>query len=520
VLYTNPIILQILDRLETPLFIVNRAGKVSWKNATAKIKIFENLNSLDWSYIFPLLPEHYAYRVYENLDEEGHLLIEGLYHATDTGAISELTTLLDFAYDEWFLTDGQGITLEVNTAAERLYDIRREEIIGKSIFELEKNHVFYPSVTAMVLRHRRAQTILQTTRSGRKLISTGTPLFNEAGMIYRVISNSKDITDFHLFKAAKEDVKLQVSTHDIKTNSPMMAKTLEAAQRVASTDATVLLLGETGVGKNNLAKYIHARSSRKYGSCIEINCAAIPEALLESELFGYESGAFTGARRQGKKGKVELANGGTLFLNEIAELPLHLQGKLLDVLQDRVISRIGSTEYVAVNFRVVAATNRNLEKMVEEGKFRQDLFYRLHVFPITIPPLRERLEDMETLVNEFLKLFTTRYQIENIQLTPDAFQTLKAYEWPGNIRELENLMERITILNPNTKISANELIDLLPTQVKFSSTDLKSRVNEFESQIFQEAAMRYRTTYEIAEYLHTSQATVVRKLKQFAITLR
>jgi transcriptional regulator with PAS, ATPase and Fis domain len=193
---------------------------------------------------------------------------------------------------------------------------------------------------------------------------------------------------------------------------------------------------------------------------------------------------------------------------------------LLDVLQDRVISRIGSTEYVAVNFRVVAATNRNLEKMVEEGKFRQDLFYRLHVFPITIPPLRERLEDMETLVNEFLKLFTTRYQIENIQLTPDAFQTLKAYEWPGNIRELENLMERITILNPNTKISANELIDLLPTQVKFSSTDLKSRVNEFESQIFQEAAMRYRTTYEIAEYLHTSQATVVRKLKQFAITLR
>ena len=193
---------------------------------------------------------------------------------------------------------------------------------------------------------------------------------------------------------------------------------------------------------------------------------------------------------------------------------------MLDVLQDRVISRIGSTEYVAVNFRVVAATNRNLEKMVEEGKFRQDLFYRLHVFPITIPPLRERLEDMETLVNEFLKLFTTRYQIEKIQLTPDAFQTLKAYEWPGNIRELENLMERITILNPNTKISANELIDLLPTQVKFSSTDLKSRVNEFESHIFQEAAMRYRTTYEIAEYLHTSQATVVRKLKQFAITLR
>ena len=457
--------------------------------------------------------------MYENIDDNGHLLVEALY-GTEPSSIRELTSLLNAAYDEWFLTDGEGITLEVNSAAERMYEISREEIIGKSIFELEKMRIFYPSVTAMVLRHKRSQTILQTTRNGRTLISTGTPLFDADGNIYRVISNSMDITEFYLFKSKPEEHKIHTVEEELKTNSPAMTKTLDAAMKVAAYDATVLLQGETGVGKNRLARQIHMWSARHHGPFIEINCAAIPDSLLESELFGYESGAFTGARRQGKKGKVELANGGTLFLNEIAELPLSLQGKLLDVLQDRVISRVGSTETLNVNFRVITATNRNLQKMVQEGLFREDLFYRLHVFPIFIPPLRQRIEDVADLANDFLCHFKSRYHTEPVTLTSSAIQWLKEYSWPGNIREMENLLERITILKPGQLINDMDLMELTPNPDMVKPTDLKSRMMELEKQIFLEAAKTHSTTYEIANALQISQATVVRKLTQFQIKLR
>lgn len=238
--------------------------------------------------------------------------------------------------------------------------------------------------------------------------------------------------------------------------------------KVAKTDSTILLLGESGVGKSLVAKAIHNLSSRKDNPFISVNCASIPETLLESELFGYEKGAFTGASRP-KKGKFELANGGSIFLDEVGELPLSSQSKLLKVIQEKEVEKIGAEKSIPINVRIIASTNRDLAKMVKEGTFREDLYYRLNVIPIMIPTLRDRKEDIPILTKNFLDKFNKQYK-KHINITKEATNTLMEYDWPGNIRELENLIERLVVIN-NQDITKEDILSQLKLNLVKTSTN-------------------------------------------------
>jgi Nif-specific regulatory protein len=257
-------------------------------------------------------------------------------------------------------------------------------------------------------------------------------------------------------KLLREELKRTYNIHGIVGQSDAILNLVEVIKKVATTDSTVLILGESGTGKSLIAKAIHFLSHRKEGPFVTINCAAIPETLLEAELFGYEKGAFTGAHSP-RKGKFELADGGTIFLDEIGDMPLSLQAKMLRVLQEREIERLGSERVIKVDVRVIAATNKDLKKLTEEGKFREDLYYRLNVVPIYVPSLRERREDIPLLVEHFLQTYNSKYG-KKVRVSPDAMEALIEYNWPGNIRELENTVERLVVMHEGTVKS----IDLPP----------------------------------------------------------
>jgi formate hydrogenlyase transcriptional activator len=263
-------------------------------------------------------------------------------------------------------------------------------------------------------------------------------------MAYHEISQLKDkLAQEKLY--LEEEIRSEMNFENIIGNSPALKHVLELVETVAPSDSTVLLLGETGTGKELIARAIHDRSRRKDGTFVKLNCAAIPTGLLESELFGHEKGAFTGAIIQ-KVGRMELADQGTLFLDEVGDIPIEIQPKLLRVLQEREFERLGSIHTRRVNIRLVAATNRDLEEMIAAREFRSDLYYRLHVFPIRIPPLRERKEDIPPLVSYFVQKFAKQMQKQIEAISPAVMRGLTAWDWPGNIRELENFMERAVIV--------------------------------------------------------------------------
>lgn len=372
------------------------------------------------------------------------------------------------------LTDGNGIVIRVSDSYERHYGVTKEEVVGKSIFELEQEGVFRPSVTAVVLEKKCKATILQKNRMGETILTTGVPIFGDAGEIRYVISfNSIDIagmTSLHekyiklteLMKEYNAEINQfqmkELSEKVLVAKSKHMESVLELISHVADTSANVLITGETGVGKSMVAKIIHQKSGRADGPFISINCGSIPQNLIESELFGYEKGAFTGADKKGKIGKIELAGGGTLFLDEIGELPLNMQTKLLEVIQEKTITRIGGLKKIGVDFRLIAATNRDIKKGIKENRFREDLYYRLNVVPILIRPLRERPEDIEPLAAAFLEQFNRKYD-RKVALAPEVFDILSRQEWPGNIRQIENFMERLVIMAKNDRIGPEDLPD-------------------------------------------------------------
>src|SRR5881296_428996 len=281
----------------------------------------------------------------------------------------------------------------------------------------------------------------------------------ENALAYREISELKDkLAQEKLY--LEEEIRSEMNFAEIVGKSSALRKVLKRVETVAPTGSTVLIYGETGAGKELIARAIHDLSPRKSKAFVKLNCAAIPTGLLESELFGHERGAFTGAIAQ-KIGRFEVANGGTLFLDEVGDIPLELQPKLLRVLQDQEFERLGSTRTIRVNVRVVAATNRNLEEMVAAGTFRNDLYYRLNVFPITLPPLRERPEDIPPLVRYFVQKFARRMNKPIETIPADAMTALSRYAWPGNVRELENAVERAVILTsgPTLRVPMSEFRD-------------------------------------------------------------
>ncbi|ASN06838.1 sigma-54 interaction domain-containing protein [Virgibacillus necropolis] len=460
----------------------------------------------------------------------------------------ELDAIIEGSYDVIYITDGKGNTLKANSAIEKLTGFPKECFVGKNVRALVKDGYLKDSVTLKVLEQKKIVTILTVSNAGHERLTTGKPIFNEEGEIERVITNSRDFTELdeayrELRKALelneyykKELEKLKSNKHrdpDVIMESANMLEVYDLAERISEVDATVLVLGETGVGKDVLARHIHRSGQRsESGKFVKINCGAIPHDLLESELFGYESGAFTGAKRTGKLGMFEIAHNGTLFLDEVGDLPLALQVKLLHVLQEKKIQRVGGTKTIDVDIRLIAATNRDLKQMVKQGEFREDLFYRLNLIPIHIPPLRERKEDILPLVYHVLRAVNTKYGMTK-EFDRGIKEFFYNYEWPGNVRELSNLVERLILTVAENIVTVKHL----PTEYghqEYSEPEYDQPENDREDEYEKEmtlkeakeiaerkilavAIQKYSSTYEMAQQLKTSQTTIVRKLKQYKL---
>nr|WP_275299492.1 sigma 54-interacting transcriptional regulator [Clostridium sp. YIM B02506] len=301
-----------------------------------------------------------------------------------------------------------------------------------------------------------------------------------------------------------------------------MKRIIQLINSVAKTDATILITGETGVGKEVIATEIYKKSNRSNKAYIKINCAAIPESLLESEMFGYEKGAFTGAIKKEKLGYFELAQKGTLLLDEIGEMPMKLQSKLLRVLQEKEITRIGGTKPINLDVRIIAATNQNLEQQIKNGTFREDVYYRLNVIPIEIPPLRERKDDISILADTFLNKFNLKYN-KNKKIEASVLEVLEEYNWPGNVRELENLLERLVIYGDDEIINKENINNILRKNefsqylVEREEITLKEAVDLLEKDIIEKTLKKYRSSRKAAKVLGVTQPTVLRKAKSLGI---
>lgn len=451
----------------------------------------------------------------------------------------ELDAIINNSYDGIWVTDGQGKTLRVNKNYVKFSGISAKEVIGRNVQELVNEGYYSDSATVHVLQKNETVTVMHDIRTGKRAMVTAVPVFNAEGDIWRVVANVRDITELlnlkekleeatqlsRRYQEELEQLKLSSSSYEgMVVCSLSMKKVLIAAIRVSKVNSIVLLLGESGVGKGVVAEIIHQAGNRKNGPFIKINCGAIPENLIESELFGYEKGAFTGSLKEGKCGLMELANCGTLFLDEIGELPLLLQVKLLQVIQDQQFFRVGGRELVKMNVRIIAATNADIKRMVAEGKFREDLYYRLNVVPIMIPPLRERKDDIAMLTAHFLKSFNQKNGF-NKRISSEVINCLINYDWPGNVRELENLIERLIVMSEEERITVQ---DLPPQLQHFSMTGiesvmtetlpLKQAVEQFEMRLLAEAFEHHKSFRKAARYLGLDHSTLVRKAQKYGLT--
>ncbi|MBU8731853.1 sigma 54-interacting transcriptional regulator [Cytobacillus oceanisediminis] len=448
-------------------------------------------------------------------------------------AFEDLNFILDTTHSAITITNGEGVFTRISKSCEKIFGVPESELVGKNAFILEEQGFFSTSVTCEVIRKKRRVTIIQKTAANKTVLVTGTPIFNREKKIEKIINISKDITetdklasDLKRLQAEHEWMKqelmkrTQLERGKVASESPDMKKIIELVHHIANMEATVLLLGETGVGKGYMADMIHSVSNRKDRPFISINCGAIPENLLESELFGYEKGAFTGALKDGKKGLFETAGSGTIFLDEIGDMPVSLQVKLLHVLDDRTVRRIGGTASFKVDCRIIAATNKDIKELVRAGQFREDLFYRLNVVPITIPSLRERKEDLLFLAKMFLDSMNNKYKMKKT-FSEEAIRALYDYNYPGNIRELQNMIERLVINTIGDTIEAEKILEMTeassPSTQSDEFTPLKEAVEQLERNMLLTAFQKYKTTRRVAEVLKIDQSTVVKKAKKLKV---
>jgi len=419
-------------------------------------------------------------------------------------------------YNGIYIVDGKGVTIRVNRTFEEMSGISNDEIAGRSLYDLVgEDNYFSGSASLIVLERKAPVTATYSTSTNRKLLVKGRPIFDDAGEIRYIINTIWDLTVVHYNKEIDSDTARDqlLVEEDIITCSDRMMNVIDLALRVAGTSSTILLTGESGVGKSLLAKMVHRTSDRKEKPILQINCAAIPESLIESELFGYEGGSFTGADRKGKPGLFEMADGGTVFLDEVSELPLHIQTKLLGVIQDKEFYKVGGRKVHSVDVRLIAATNRDLGQQVAQGLFREDLYYRLNVVPLQLPPLRERREDIPVLINHFVDKYNRKYNNYK-RLSESLIQHLTVQPWPGNIRELENAVERIIVTTPGEYITLDQVLPGGDKKGYRDGRSLKEMLAEAEVEILLQAMRRHRTTREVAAALGISQASAARKMKE------
>lgn len=378
--------------------------------------------------------------------------------------VEAMLTAFESSYDGLHILDRTGKTLYINSACTRIEGISQEEAIKKDIFQLVRDGIYSESVTLRVLETKEVTTIIQVAKNGNRILATGTPIFDENDEISMIVVNSRDITELNELRQevqVKENelnnLKIQHGRYEgVIAKSSSMQRVLRTALSVAKFNSTVLITGESGVGKGLLANFIHQSSERMNKPLIKIDCSSIPETLIESELFGYEKGAFTGADKKGKIGLLEMANGGTVFLDEIGEMPLSMQAKLMRAIQDRVIVPVGGTEEHPLDVRFIAATNVDLVKMVKEKLFREDLYYRINVVPLHIPALRERPEDLILLIKHITDKINHEHGFKKM-LSSEVHNLLINYDWPGNVRQLENYIERVLVSNEHDLIEKEDI---------------------------------------------------------------
>lgn len=475
------------------------------------------------------------------------------------GALTRRTALmgavLAASYDGLAVLSPEGVFLEINEAFARFTGIVHDEWIGRRIEDMQRlPGIPQRSAAREVMEGRWPASTLVEGRNGETFLITANPQLDSEGRVLHIILNLRNITRLnHLkyrlerergraslesqSKAAADYVRARLDEAgipDVVCVSEPFVELLMTAAEVAEYDSTVLLYGETGTGKGVIARVLHRLSRRADGPFVELNCGALPESLVESELFGYDAGAFTGALRAGKRGQFELAEGGTIFLDEVGELPLTSQAKLLKVMDDKVVARVGGTAPRKVDVRFICATNNDLRELVQRGLFREDLRYRLEVIPFVVPPLRKRPEDIKALAYAFLEQMNRQFGKRAV-LALETIVALQHYAFPGNVRELRNLIERLVMTAKNEEIQVGDLPgdilasapapsepeaappdeDTLPEQV-----DFRARVDALERRLLVHYARLSSSTYELAKRTGLHQSSVMRKLRKFGIRLK
>lgn len=442
--------------------------------------------------------------------------------------VNQFKAITESSTDGIYVVDQEGVTIYVNAAYEQITGLSRKDLIGRHMRKLEEEGYIDQSVSLLVLEKKQPQSLMQRIKGKKDVIVTGTPVFKSDGEVGLVVTSVRDVTQLNTLKKELEKAKTFSAFHhhrfqaNLKDSEDMLVFKSEAmnalyrqVQQIAPFPTSILLTGPTGVGKEIIANLIHDLSDRREQPLIKINCGAIPEALLESELFGYEKGAFTGARTEGKIGLFELADGGTIFLDEIGEMPMALQVKLLRVLQEKQVFRIGGNHARKLNIRIISATNRDLREKIREGSFREDLYYRLQVVEIKIPTLRERPDDIEVITEYFFSYFRELYGVEK-QLSEQTMNLLQKYQWPGNIRELKNLIENMIVSIPAQRIEPHHLpLHILDHPDNKLQTSLKQRLEQIEQRIVYEALKRSSSLRKAAVELGIDHSTLVKKLKKW-----
>ena len=445
-----------------------------------------------------------------------------------------LKVILDNLYDEVVVIDKNDRIIYANKASEKHYSETKSSLLGKKVFDVPAWSNWEPNTLPIVKKYKKKITIEQTSPLGEKILTTATPVLTPDNEIEMIVYNVRDVAQL---ESVKQDLELtrkllegietptgektfSLPEYDLIAHDPKMHQIIDLAAHVAVVDATILLQGESGTGKGIFAKFIHNRSLRKEAAFLVINCAAIPENLLEAELFGYAPGTFTGGHRDGKTGLIELAHGGTLFLDEIGELSPNLQAKFLHVIQDKQFIPLGSRTVKKVDVRIIAATNRQLQEMIKTGEFREDLYYRLNVIGIHIPPLRERMEDIAPLAYTFLRQFDQKYHTSH-DISAECLETLTHSIWNGNVRELENLMERLVVTVRETLIENRHLpprfFDASTVECKAlfpTNTPLEDLLLKIEKDMVIRAYKTHQSSRKVAKSLKISQTKASRLIRK------
>jgi len=457
----------------------------------------------------------------------------------------QFDTIFNFtSYGIWIL-DGTGNVLNVNPVAEQLIGIQKKDVVGKNIIKLVERGVINEALTPYVLAAKRpVSRVLHVLKTNKHIFSTGTPVLDEDGNVKLVVVNEYDMTTLNNLQAQLEqmrnvaqkyrDVISDMALHDLKDRSIIaksrkMQNVMMVSRKLSRFGVSnILILGESGTGKGLVARFIHEKSKRRRQPFVQINCAALPEGLLEAELFGFEKGAFTGASDKGKIGLFELAQGGTLLLDEIGDLPLPLQAKLLKCLDDGEIMHLGGLKTIQIDCIIIAATNQDLDELVRKKRFRKDLYHRLNVFKIEIPPLRDRPEDVFELSKYFLKKYNREFKSKK-RFSNVMIQKLHQYAFPGNVRELKNIIKSAVVMSETDLLQwafmGKEEGDMESTESILNDSitlteGLAEQIEGIEKKLLENAIVNCGSTRELARHLKTSQSTIVRKLKKYGLEKR